>query len=43
MDVRGFWPEITNKEIDALQTLSHYEWPIARCLYKDKRISGRVF
>ena len=41
MDVREFWPEITNEEIDTLQTLSHHEWLIVRRLYKDKRIGGR--
>jgi len=41
MDIREFWPEITNEEIDALKSLSAYEWLIARRLYNGERIGGR--
>jgi len=41
MDIRAFWPEITDEEIGVLQTLSSYEWLIARRLYEGRRIGGR--
>jgi len=41
MDIRAFWPEITDEEVDVLQALSSYEWLIARRLYEGKRIGGR--
>ncbi|MCL2509679.1 MAG: hypothetical protein FWF07_01185 [Methanomassiliicoccaceae archaeon] len=41
MDIRKFWPEITNEEVDVLQSLSPYGWLIAKRLYKGGRIGGR--
>jgi len=45
MDIREFWPDITEEGIDALiEALgpnSWYEWLIVRRLYNDKRIGGR--
>jgi len=41
MDIRVFWPEITNEDIDTLRALSPYEWLIARRLYNGERIGGR--
>jgi len=41
MDIREFWPEITNEEIDVLRAHSPYEWLIVKHLYTDKRIGGR--
>jgi len=42
MDIRRFWPNISNEEIRILQSLglNNYEWLILRRLYNGGRIGG---